>query len=81
MIRLSNADARRLVRVLDQAAVLLREHAAEQSYRRDACRAVRERILADYHQRQHEHALAVADAVTEAGGGVLLRLDAAEPAA
>lgn len=82
MIRLTNAETRRIVRLLDKAQAMIREHAAEQSYRRDACRFLRERILTDYHQRQVETAHETADALTETGGDLLMRLDAAaDPAA
>lgn len=81
MIRLSNADARRLVKLLDDAQLLVREHALTQSYRRDACKFLRERILADYHDRQWNRAVHLADAMTEAGGDLQVRLDAVENAA
>lgn len=81
MIHLSNVDAKRLVKLLDQAATIARQHAAEQSYRRDACRAVRERILTDYHDRQHRAALDVADDLVDQGGRLLVRIEAADSAA
>jgi hypothetical protein len=67
VVQISNADARRLLRLLDDASALARQHAAEQSYRRDACAATRERILANYHQMQAEGALALADRAEEFG--------------
>lgn len=81
MIRLTNSDARALVALLEHAQTALREYALYQAYRRDACKAMRERILADYHHRQWTSAIALADDVTDAGGALLARLDAASAAA
>jgi hypothetical protein len=60
---MSNADAEKLRRLLLAAEKHVREHAVEQSYRRDAMRAIRERYLERYHQSQWESAAMVADAL------------------
>jgi hypothetical protein len=64
VLRMSNADAAALRRLLDAAADMLREYAAEQSYRRDAMKAIRERMLAEYHDHRTNDALAMIDAMT-----------------
>lgn len=50
-------------RTLARAEAVARQHAAEQTYRRDAMRAIRERLMADYHARQAEEASSVAEAL------------------
>ncbi|MDQ1628092.1 MAG: hypothetical protein QOI54_1836 [Actinomycetota bacterium] len=81
MIHLSNTDARRLVKTLDAAQAGLREYAADQSYRADAYRLMRERIMAAFHRRQADSAGDLAEALTELGGLLLVRLDAVDDAA
>ncbi len=60
---MSNSDAAALRRLLEAATDMLREYAAEQSYRRDAMKAIRERMLADYHDHRTSDALAMIDAM------------------
>jgi hypothetical protein len=78
VIRLSNADTRRLVKDLDHAQAMLREYAADQSYRADAHRIMRDRIMAEYHRQQAETAGELADAITETGGRLLALVESAE---
>jgi hypothetical protein len=81
VIRLSNADARRLVQLLDAAEQIDREHAVVQSYRRDACRFLREKILADYHDRRWSSAVDLAASLADAGGTILVKVEEAHTAA
>jgi hypothetical protein len=60
MRHITEETARLLDRVLATAEQISREHAAHQSYRRDAAKVMRERILTGYHQAQAEMALALA---------------------
>jgi hypothetical protein len=78
VIRLSNADSRRLVKQLDHAQAMLREYAADQSYRADAHRIMRDRIMAEFHHRQAETASELADDLTETGGRLLALVESAE---
>ena len=52
MRRLTEQQANVLTGQLLAAAQELREHAAQHLYRADACKAVGERVLADFHRRR-----------------------------
>lgn len=66
MWNLTNRDADRLARLLDEAQLFVRELAGEQARRENAMRAIGERNLATYHDMHHEHALRVADELRDA---------------
>ena len=60
MRHISDDLAQSLDGLLGECYDLAREHAAYQSYRSDAAKAMRERILADYHAGQALRALTLA---------------------
>ncbi len=65
MRTLTEAQTSALTRDLDSAGHQLREHAAQHSYRADACKAVGERVLADYHRQHHGQVLGLADSLDQ----------------
>lgn len=65
MLQLTNRDARTLARALLTANEMLRDHAANMLYRARASKYVRDRVMADYHERQHQNAI---DAATDIQG-------------
>lgn len=65
-VNLSNRRAAQLVRELSEVRVALREHAAEQSYRRDAMKAIGERNLALFHDNRHSTVLGLLAAIDQA---------------
>ncbi len=54
---MTNYEAAELRRLLGFTLEALREHAAEQSYRRDAMKAIRERLLSEFHERRAQESL------------------------
>jgi hypothetical protein len=69
---MSNFQAAELRRLLRFTTDALREQAAEHAYRSRAMKAIRERLLADYHERRRQEAINLRAAV-------LQLVDALEP--
>lgn len=66
MLNLTNRDADRLARLLDEADLFMRELAGDQARRGQAMRVIGDRNLALYHEMHREHALRVADELRDA---------------
>jgi hypothetical protein len=63
---LSEKSASSLLSLLADAEHVIREHAAEHSYRATAMKAIRERLLHQYHDRHATSLLVLAESVSEA---------------
>lgn len=66
MRRLSEKSVASLDSLLADAAHVVREHAAEHSYRATAMKAIRERLLHRYHTDHATSLLGLADSLSEA---------------
>ena len=65
MINIADGDARKMLTLLSELPDLLRDYAADQSYHRDGAKYVRDRTMAQYHDRHREQALTLAETVDQ----------------
>lgn len=57
MLALTAQQTRDLAGLLETARRTTQEHAATESYRATACRAIKDRTLARWHQQRHDDAV------------------------
>lgn len=72
---LSLTDARKLLKLLEQAQRVAGEHAAEQAWRADAMHAIKERLVEVYHRNQAADACELIDKLRATRDDLAARID------
>jgi len=73
---LTRTETRQLMKLLDRAKRAVGEHAVEQAWRADAMKAIREKLVEQYHRHEYDRAHDIIHELDAAHATLTERLDA-----